>query len=521
MKILKKGRHLKVRKILKKISLVLALVLVIASLFTGCTKTRTSVSTSNGKNGLSPVTLKMYLLGDKPKDFERVYAEVNKLMKQKINATLDVQFIPWGDLNSKYPLLFSSGEDFDLIFTAAGWCFYNQIATSGGFLELTPEMLQKYAPNTWKYEPKLAWDQAKVNGKIYMVPNDQKEYGYNVIGVRGDLMEKYGISDIKSEADLEKYYDAILKNEKGIVPIVNGGGQNLEWPYLLEGNEFAQVRGTGSEPLFVYKITDSSGKILSIVDTPEFKDYVLKMRELAVKGVWSKNSISSKETRDDAFKAGRAASMVWNLGTVSADVTTMNKEHPEWKARVVDIHPGVKKLINPYTNNGIAINANSKNPERALMAIDLLRYDRDIHDLATYGIKGVHWEPVGDTQYKLLPGSVNFSEINNSSWGWHTHINRTDANQPEIVKQLTDKWTKEDLVHHPLEGFTFDDSKVKNEMAAINNVVTQYGLPLNLGMISDPIKGIETYRQKLKAAGLYKVLEEIQKQADQYMKEHK
>ena len=29
----------------------------------------------------------------------------------------------------------------------------------------------------------------------------------------------------------------------------------------------------------------------------------------------------------------------------------------------------------------LAINANSKNPERALMAIDLLRYDKEINDI--------------------------------------------------------------------------------------------------------------------------------------------
>ena len=46
-----------------------------------------------------------------------------------------------------------------------------------------------------KVVPEAAWDQAKINGKVYMVPNYNIEYGYDVIGVRGDLMEKYGIEN--------------------------------------------------------------------------------------------------------------------------------------------------------------------------------------------------------------------------------------------------------------------------------------------------------------------------------------
>jgi putative aldouronate transport system substrate-binding protein len=58
-------------------------------------------------------------------------------------------------------------------------------------------------------------------------------------------------------------------------------------------------------------------------------------------------------------------------------------------------------------------------------------------------------------------------------------------------------------------------------MAAIGNVITQYGLPINLGMLPDVDKAVETYKQKLKEAGIDKVLTEVQKQADDYVKSQK
>ena len=35
----------------------------------------------------------------------------------------------------------------------------------------------------------MAWEQAKIDGQIYMVPNYANEFGQEVLAVRGDLME--------------------------------------------------------------------------------------------------------------------------------------------------------------------------------------------------------------------------------------------------------------------------------------------------------------------------------------------
>jgi len=513
------------KKFMGKLSCIFLLTVIAISTLSGCGSNKSLDSRSliiDTKKPSTEVKLKMYILGDKPKDADAVYEKMNVLMKQKINATIDVNFISWEDRNTKYPLLFSSGEDFDLIFTATGWCFYSQISTRNGFIELTPEMLQKYAPESWKNEPKIAWEQAKVNNKIYMIPNDQDEYDFQVLGIRGDLRAKYNIPEIKSQVDLEKYYDVIAKNEKDIVPIANSGGQNLQFPLEIQTAAIAGVMGTyTADPILAYKMDDATGKIFSIIDTPAYKDYTIKMKEYADKGYWAKNSFSSKEAIDDGFKSGKAASMCWNIATVANDVKIMNEAHPEWKAEIVDILPGVKKYINAYTNNGMAINESSKNPERALMALDLLRYDRDIYDLSVYGIKGTHWEPVGDTQYKTLEATTNFPAGAVCPWGWHTSISRTDVDQPVAVDQFITKWKKVDTIHNPLEMFNFNDKDVKSEMAAINTVVIRYGMPLHLGMISDVSKGVDIYSEKLKAAGLDKVMKEAQTQVDAFIKAQK
>lgn len=61
------------------------------------------------------VDLTMYLLGDRTPDFDEVYGKINEILEEKLNCSLNVEFLSWGEHDTKYSLLFSAQEDFDLI----------------------------------------------------------------------------------------------------------------------------------------------------------------------------------------------------------------------------------------------------------------------------------------------------------------------------------------------------------------------------------------------------------------------
>jgi putative aldouronate transport system substrate-binding protein len=69
-------------------------------------------------------------------------------------------------------------------------------------------------------------------------------------------------------------------------------------------------------------------------------------------------------------------------------------------------------------------------------------------------------------------------------------------------------------------SFFINTDPIKNEYAAVLNVMQQYYLPLKLGYV-DPVEGLATLKEKLKAAGVEKVQAEIQKQLDEFMKNNK
>ena len=104
--------------------------------------------------------------------------------------------------------------------------------------------------------------------------------------------------------------------------------------------------------------------------------------------------------------------------------------------------------------------------------------------------------------------------------GIATKFARTSSTEPEIVQETITKWSDNYTVSNPLAAFSFDDSNVKNEMAAVGNVITQYGVPLDLGMVDDVEAGVKEFREKLTQAGFDKILEECQKQATEFVKSY-
>lgn len=64
-------------------------------------------------------------------------------------------------------------------------------------------------------------------------------------------------------------------------------------------------------------------------------------------------------------------------------------------------------------------------------------------------------------------------------------------------------------------GYCFNSEPVKTEYAAVTDVIKQYDSILGYGVV-DPDEEIETFRSALKAAGIDKVIEENQKQFNEW-----
>ncbi len=112
----------------------------------------------------------MYLLGPRPARYDAVLEKFNELALKDLNCTLTVNFIEYGDMATKYPLIFSSGEEFDLAYGGT-WVNFANLAQKGAFMPLE-DLLPKYCAESMKLQPEESLAQGTINGHIYAYPTN-------------------------------------------------------------------------------------------------------------------------------------------------------------------------------------------------------------------------------------------------------------------------------------------------------------------------------------------------------------
>jgi len=491
---------------------------------TGSDSQNTDPDTSQGSSDIDTsefVELKMYLVGDKPEGFDGVYEKINEILLEKLNCSISVDWLSWAEHGTNYSLLFSGGEDFDLIYTASSWCHYEQTVGLGGFLALDKDFIRTYAPDVWAMEPEVAWQQATINGSIYMVPANYVEVTPDVLAIRGDWMAEYGYEDIASWDELVSFYkDCAADGRYGNAV----GASSLYWLWFEQLGYDVVSGAPKNGQLVLYNSTNPSNTELTyILDWDEFTGYCRTVKELADAGCWPSDVLSSTQDRQDGLLSGRGASMVWNPGTCRDYANQANAENPDWNINLYNIMPNRPYGATKYINGGLAININSKNPERAMMMINLFATNQEIQDLAQLGIEGVNWEAIGDDQYKVIEGNAYTAS---NIWGWRNlDLMRTqymeNPTAVDIKKDEMDEYLMSHLREdHILDGFGFDTTNVSTQFAAVEAAMDTYFDPLVNGLVDDVDASLEQFRSAMEAAGIRDVLSEMQSQVEAFIAEN-
>lgn len=87
------------------------------------------------------ITLTFYLYGSPGAANEDILKEINTKLTADINTSVEVKYIDWGDINTKYPLLWASGEEFDMA--------YASINTAVPFTRWQNRGLCTISPESW------------------------------------------------------------------------------------------------------------------------------------------------------------------------------------------------------------------------------------------------------------------------------------------------------------------------------------------------------------------------------------
>ena len=476
----------------KKLSLILASVLTVGTLLSACSKD-SSTAEDGGKDG-QVYEIKWYTIGTPQKDTEKVFEEVNKYTKEKINATVKMTQIDWGDWDQKSQVMINSGEPIDIIFTNG--TSYVQNAQKGAFLAID-DLLEKEGKALKDVINPDLLEGNKVDGKLYGIPSNKEVARQDVYTFNKGLADEYkfDLSQVKTLQDLEPMLKTIKENEPGITPMATFKAP-LRYDYVFN-----------NEMPFAFPFEGETEKVINPFDTDDAMKQYKTMREYYKAGYLKEDAATSKDSwpmdvENWFVRMGGSqpyADLLWSRSA---------------KYEVVSVPAEQPTIINDSVSGSIqAISATSKNPEKAMEFLTLLNTDPYLRNLVDKGIEGTHYKKNDDGTIEDLPARIDGYNMPSYSLGNHFIL--------DLYKDdPKDKWDKfkefnASAVKAPSLGFKFNSDSVRSELAAITNISQEFYPALATGSV-DPEEYLPKFNEKLKEAGVEKVLTEIQKQFDDW-----
>lgn len=453
------------------------------------------------------VELVMYIISDRPAGQDVVDENLNNLLKEKLNCTLKINWIGWAEYAQKYPLLFSSGEAFDLAYCAT-WLGFSSLAQRGAFMALD-DMLPTYAPDNYAMQSESALKQATVDGHLYAVPTLLPTYAAYGTIYRGDIAAEAGITDtIDTWEEIEQYCDYIVANhpEMEAIDEYSSGPESS----LVFARMNALMEIDSNLRFLFYDPSEEHPTVKALYDLDGATEFYQRMKEWSDKGYWTKSALA--DTDSQKTQNGKAGLKFHNIDTWSGYTV----QHPEWDYQWGTMTNDIAHL--PYTQDCMVISNTAQNPERALAFWNLLTTDQEVYDALYYGVLGTTYDLNDEGQFTILDMDLYSTS---AMWAARTmDLNRNQAGVPESYDTIRQDWEneiKEGVGAEKFTGFVLDTTNVATEVAACTNAKQQYGWPLELGYTDDVEASIEEYRQAMQAAGIDKLIEECQKQLDAYV----
>ncbi len=499
-----------------------------------------------------PVTLEFFMPSPTASvnDLDLVLEEFYKQTKDTLNTKINFNFTTFEDIGNKVSLKLAAGEQIDSAFSAQ-WTNPNimQMVSKGQLVNLDKYFSDDNYPGlkkafTQEYVKNNSFMDSNNESHIYGIPFTHAFTSPETIYYRKDLAEKYGINEINTVEQLTAFFDAIVKNEKGMTPFTWNGNQDplsdmltsMVMPITKKHNYDFSVNAVIKEDGTAYV----SKKANSWSD-PEYMKYMpeplnamdpligYKMaRDWYTKGYLEKDILSQKDP-DGQFMAGKAAAVKRTLDVYTSIEQQLTKGLAGSKLGAFLIDPalrgdGTAKSIGSDFKawNFACIPVTSKNVDRTMQFFNWIFSDMKNHDLFELGIQDKHWNTEGDTKYKVADGldAAHVYNFPGFVLTWNPTMVRYDANTPDFVVKVMNNLGDTNFYYRKLSvGFSFVSDSVKAEEAKISDV-SSLRRAVGNGVIENIEKYLADVEQKYEKAGNVKINEEKERQFNEFLKTH-
>lgn len=458
------------------------------------------------------VTVKWALRSDSQDDDEMVFEAMNELLRERYHLEIEPIIISPGEYNDRMKLMSTANEDYDLCFTSSWANTFSDNVSREAFLPLNDilasdagTLLTSALPR--EYEEYCAV--ATVNGQIYAVPNYQLIYTQTGAYIQKDLADEYGLDadSIEDLTDLVPFMEWVRDNKDDVWPLCE---ISVSTAYPERDFGFAGLGVYDGDDRFCSSLVyvgraDETYTAKLIYENEYWNAAMKELNEYYKKGFF--RSDYATVTDNSADKAANRYAIVLGIAKPGGEAEYTNNYGEEY----IQIALGVPYLdITAGITTMTAVNVNSKNPEAAIKLLGVMWTDKEIFNMMLFGLEGEHYTKVNENRIEL----ISDSGYNRTSLGWAIG-NQFEAyvipGQDDDVWEVTSELNGSAIATH-MAGFVSDETSIETELAQINAVKSEYH---KQGVYVDDYDAwLTEYVEKLKVAGLEKVLEVTQQNID-------
>lgn len=502
----------------KLVSILMASVLLIS--ISGCGQGKKTAKGEDPNTVPSdPYEIQWYIKYSPQKDVDLVEEELNKYLKDKINATVNMVMLDPGQYNDKVSTMIKAGENFDLAFASSSALDYLSSSVAGAFAPLT-DYKDTYLKGIFDQLPKEMIEAVTVDGEIYAVPTYKEIVSQSGWIYRKDIAEKYNIdmSKYKTLEDFKPVAEMLKKNEPSI-------DYPVDWDksyYCLYDMYYDPMMVCPLENLRALGIDDAAqgGDPTKIILSKDSKTNNGKRMYEAQRDYYKsglvKGDVATASDLQARFNSGKTFAYYAGLKPGKAAEIQAQCKYPVAQAETTDIYmdslPGIGSLQ--------VISTTSKNPERTARFLNLLNTDPVVKNLVVYGIEGKHYKKVNSNTVEIIADSGYSMAGNTWALGnvFIDYLKSTD--DPEKLTKLKEFNEKGKV--RAGTGFVFDSSSVSHLIPQITDAMKPYGNIGAYGSVDiDYDAEMEKYNAALEKTPIKQIQEEMQKQYDEFLKSHK
>ena len=496
---------------MKKLLVLLCSAFLVLSAPAGC-----SSKPAETKDQPSEITLDMSTLFIVPslEATKTVEDAINDYLKNELHEegyVIRLKITAIGDYFQKIPMELASGGDEapDLVqvFSMADWVNQGYIIP-----------LDDYLDNELKPTVDLIGNiigSGKMAGHTYMMPRyfgtvlDWK-FIYNKA-----LVEDAGV-DVTKATDLDSL-EGVLAELKEAYPNEH---------FLVYCDQFNRLYNlkTHTSQVGTYAATvGTDTKLYNYYETDAYKNAIEKAYEFRQKGYCDPEGSANTLSHDAVVMGGSSKGVIMGHSAGPDTIASMFTKTNTYGATFGAVTIGIDDLATDTL--GIGISHSCKDPAAAARFINLLYTDEYVWDTLIYGAEGQDYVWNEDHTKVRYPEGLDFNSvpynciyscgmIGNGFQGLEYETDDESGSDRVYGKELMEKaWCP------PLYGFTPTTINVMNEITAVSNVVEQYNDVLSYGDV-DPATEYPKFIQALKDAGIDKIIEDFQAQADEWVKEN-